>query len=80
MKQYTHRQIDEGMKRVFTSIVLPSTRKSINGVDVFQYKTDVEDFTMNVRLSDGIFFGYDHKTDNGSYEAPIGAIQSIKGM
>ena len=77
MKTYTRRGADEAMKKLFTSIIVPSIIAKIDDTEVLQYRTGKEGFTMNVRLSDGLFFGYDYNADNGYFEAPTGFIQSI---
>ena len=78
MNTYTKREADEAMKKLFTSIIVPSILTKIDDTEVLQYRTDKEGFTMNVRLADGLFFGYDYNADNGYFEAPTGFIQSIK--
>jgi len=81
MKTYTKQQIDNGMRKVFTSLKTPSLRKEVLDFDGLLYDTEDGKFQMVVRLSDGSFFGLE-KDSNGFDKLcpPYGAIQSIKGM
>ena len=78
MKTYTKQEIDNGMRRLFTSLKTPSIKTTIDGVEFLKYDTLDGKFNMLVRLQDGSFFGYEEETKELC--APYGQIQSIKGM